>query len=276
MVNGTDENPHIEANQSQPPTPGTMSAIAVKIPPFWAESPEIWFAQVEARFASNKITGDTARFNLVMSSIETNILQQVSEAVLHPPNEGKYANLKAAIIKRYSDSTRRKLSKLLNEMSLGDKRPSHFLNEMSHLAAGNLDNEMLKTVWLNALPEDMRKILSASDSTTTSIERLAATADSIQDASQRGTISAVNNGDSLVKAIEALTKRIEVMETRGRPQHRARSHSRGRSERKDNRSSSKSSDNSSTCWFHRNYGSDSRRCRSPCNFNQKSSKSGEQ
>lgn len=97
---------------------------------------------------------------------------------------------------------------------------------MLHLANDNIDNEMLKTMWLNALREDMRKILSASDSPTTSVERLAASADSIQDASERGTIASVNSSDLMVKAIEMLTKRIEVMETRRFPHHRSRSHSR--------------------------------------------------
>lgn len=53
--------------------------------------------------------------------------------------------------------------------------------------------------------------------------------DSIQNASQRGTISTVNNCDALVKAIGVLTKQIEVKETRGRHQDSARSHTHRRS-----------------------------------------------
>lgn len=141
---------------------------------------------------------------------------------------------------------------------------------MLHLANDNIDNEMLKTMWLNALREDMRKILSASDSPTTSVERLAASADSIQDASERGTIASVNNSDLMVKAIEMLTKRIEVMETRRFPHHRSRSHSRVVVRRIGRLL------DHSTCWFHRNYGVDARRWRSPCRYDKKPSKSGGQ
>lgn len=252
-----------------------VSTVILKIPPFWADSPEIWFAQIEARFASHKITGDVAKFNHVVASIESGVLHQVSEAVLRPPAQDKYGHLKSLIIKRYSDSSRRKITKVLHELSLGDKRPSHLLNEMHHLSDGKFDSEVLKTIWLAAMPDDIRKIVSASDSRTTTIEQLAATADSILDAGRSHAVSAVSNGDPLCKAIEALTRRIEAMETRGRGRESSRSNGVRIDKSRNRSSSTKSAKNASTCWFHRNYGTQARRCRSPCNFGKKSPAPGE-
>lgn len=76
---------------------------------------------------------DKQRFNTVVGSIELKVLRQVSDAVLQPPAENKYQNLKALIIERYSDSAQTKIQKLLSEMSLGDQKPSVLLNEMRRL-----------------------------------------------------------------------------------------------------------------------------------------------
>lgn len=41
--------------------------LSVKIPLFWYEDPEVWFAQIEAQFAVTRFTGDNAKFNIVVS-----------------------------------------------------------------------------------------------------------------------------------------------------------------------------------------------------------------
>lgn len=106
-------------NPSGTTSPETITRVATRVPPFWHEKSQIWFAQ----FQTAKIYRDFAKFNTVIGAIESQVLTQVSDAVLNPPTDSKCENLKAVIIERFGDSEQRKIKKLLSEVYLGDKRP---------------------------------------------------------------------------------------------------------------------------------------------------------
>lgn len=82
----------------------SINRVSVKVPPFWDENPEIWFAQVEAQFANAGVIADLSRFNTVVAAIETKILTQITDAVLQPPETDKYLNLKTVLLERYGAS----------------------------------------------------------------------------------------------------------------------------------------------------------------------------
>ena len=140
MSDNEDETPPKDEGKSN-----NISRVAMKIPPFWHDSPEIWFAQVEAQFGNADITTDLTRFNSIVGAIESRILTQVADAVLNPPTRDKYENLKKQILDRFADTEHKKMTKLLSNMSLGDKKPSHLLNEMKRLGGTNITDEFLKT-----------------------------------------------------------------------------------------------------------------------------------
>ena len=112
-----------------------VNRVSVKVPPFWPERPEIWFAQVEAQFSNAGINNDFSKFNTVVAAIESSVLAQISDAILSPPENHKYKNLKTCIIERFCDSEQKKIQKLISEI-LGDKRPTQLLNELRSLGDG--------------------------------------------------------------------------------------------------------------------------------------------
>lgn len=207
-----------ENAQNNPP-PGNnddtanVSRVTIKIPPFWHESPEIWFAQIEAQFGITGTTTDISKFNTIVSSIESRILNQVSQAVLHPPENDKYKNLKDMILKEYSDTEHKKMSKLLSDMTLGDKKPSHLLNEMRRLGGANITDEFLKTLWMQRLPEQTRAIISAS---TGDLTALATLADKVEEVSNSGRISNINNSSQSRAAISNRNKVISTHHWNGK------------------------------------------------------------
>ena len=59
--------------------------IAVKVRPFWAERSDLWFSQIEARFEIAGVVTNATKFNTVVAAIENNVLTQIVDAILHPP-----------------------------------------------------------------------------------------------------------------------------------------------------------------------------------------------
>ncbi|XP_037942366.1 uncharacterized protein LOC119675249 [Teleopsis dalmanni] len=137
----------------------------------------------------------------------SNVLVQISDAVLNPPPEGKYSNLKKCILERYCESETKKTQKLLAEVDLGDKRPTQLLNELSVLAKDNVTREFLKTLWLQRLPAQIRAILMASDADLNELVKLA---DKIMKVGEFKHVAAV--ATSQVSQVSNIDKRIECLE----------------------------------------------------------------
>ncbi|KYN14496.1 hypothetical protein ALC57_13302, partial [Trachymyrmex cornetzi] len=67
-------------------TPSEINAYRVpKIPPFWANDPEVWFATVEASFQVAKVTDDTIKFHIILVNADTAILSHIKDLIMNPP-----------------------------------------------------------------------------------------------------------------------------------------------------------------------------------------------
>lgn len=248
-----------------------IQRVGLKIPPFWEESPEIWFAQIEAQFTTSQTTTDLSKFNAVVGAIESKILTQVAEAVLQPPATDKYKNLKDKILEAFSDSNHKKINKLLENVALGDQKPSSLLNEMRRLSTPDINEDLLKTLWLKRLPTQARVILSTN---TAALPELAKIADKIVEIGNFNAINAIDTTNSahiaLEKTIAQLTKAVESLKLNtnhnSRSFQRSRSQSRGRS---GNRSSTPAKKEFENCWYHFKFGKSAKKCTEPCKFNSK-------
>lgn len=258
--------PAVSDNSTQRENNTIVNRVSVKVPPFWPEQPEIWFAQVEAQFGIARINSDNSKFNTVVAAIESGVLAQVSDAILNPPEDGKYNHLKACIIERYCDSEQKKIQKLISDIDLGDKRPTQLLNELRGLAKGKINDDFLKTLWLQRLPAQTRAILQASNA---DLPELAKLADKILEVSDYQQVAAVSsrqyNDDDIGKRIERMEQQINQLV--GINEQRFRSRSKQRfSKRRDSRSATPSTSGSQKCWYHERFGNSARKCRPPCNF----------
>ena len=88
------------------PEPSTtqVATVSIKLPPFWPADPQLWFAQVEAQFATRNITAQKTKFEYVVASLSPEFAAEVRDLLLRPPNEDPYDVLKAQLVKRTTAS----------------------------------------------------------------------------------------------------------------------------------------------------------------------------
>ncbi|XP_077525576.1 uncharacterized protein LOC144137114 [Haemaphysalis longicornis] len=155
--------------------------VAVKLPPFWADSPVVWFAQVEAQFSLARITQDRTLYDYVVAHLDARYANEVRDILANPPTDNLYEHLKSALIRRLSLSEEQKIRQL-QSAELAERKPSQLLRHLRALA-GNMQvqDSFLRSLWLPRLPPHAQAILQAQ--VKLPLDELAEIADRVVDAS---------------------------------------------------------------------------------------------
>ncbi|XP_066600623.1 uncharacterized protein [Prorops nasuta] len=244
----------------------------IKLPPFWKENPSLWFDQVEMIFALSKISADETKFRYVIINLDTTILPFISDILKQPPKTNKYETLKSRIIGSFDETNESKLRRLLGTHQIGDERPSNFLQKLRNLAAGQCSDSVLRTLFLEQIPESVRAVLVVSE--TLDLSKLAIQADKIMEmvkpSGNLSTCYEVANKEKLIdpvqKELEDLRLRIQQLEKRN---YAGRNRSRSSSRNARKRSTSRECNNnnqSGLCYYHSKFGKDSWKCKQPCTW----------
>ncbi|XP_055522909.1 uncharacterized protein LOC129717091 [Wyeomyia smithii] len=219
----------------------------------------MWFAQAEAQFILANVTKDDTKFYHIVAKVDQTVICHISDLVSNPPAQEKYKALKERLIARFALSLEARLDKLLGASDLGDMRPTHLLAKMQEVAAGlNVNENLLKMLFLQRMPSNIRPVLTISDGT---LAKLAEIADKMIEQPQAASVSTPSSSAD-VDQTEYLKEQIEVLSAEIR---RLRVNSVPRR----NRSSSRSRSTNDLCWYHQKYGTKALRCKQPCQLRSK-------
>ncbi|XP_069361491.1 uncharacterized protein [Maniola hyperantus] len=264
------QRPHKSARTTDPLA--ELFRVGIRVPPFWAEKPSIWFAQIEAQFNIARITDDNTKFYYVLSHLDGQYSANVEDIIENPPSTGKFEKLKTELIKRLSLSRQKKVKQLLQAEELGDRKPSQFLRHLQQLAGPNMPDDFITDVWTSRLPHNLQTIIASQ--ANLSLQELADLADRVHDiapASPQVAATSVSRLeatiDTMARQITELTKQVSALATAGHD--RSRSRCRQTSRQKSRTPSHRSQSNYRkfpVCWYHHKFGDNAKRCTRPCDF----------
>ena len=230
------------ATQLQTLQTGEIAAVSVKLPEFWATSPEIWFARIEAQFSIKNITQDTTKYDYVVSALDFKTAEEVHDVLVNPPQKDKYS-LKCALIKAFGKSQTQRDYELLNLNGLGGRKPTALLRKINAL---NDDPQTLKrALFLSNLPADVRTIISGQE--FSDLDKLAEAADRVWEARSSGIqhITQTTN-ETTPDCVESIQ--------RNRPLNSRRT------------GSSAAPSPAPVCFYHTRFGPGARKCQPGCKF----------
>ena len=245
---------------------------------FWPDDPELWFAQLESQ--TGGLT-DSQRYNLVLAKLDSRTIREVADVIANPPEKDRYAAVKGELIGRLSSTRQEKIRQLLEKEEIGDRSPSKFLRHLKALAGSSTTDEFLETIWMRRLPPSLRPILTVL-SPDLPLDKVAAVADRVyKELPQAPSAPAIEEASSSSNSELAEVRRelkelrslrdemIEIARemrqlSRSASRSRSRSPSTGRQQRRRSRSPAARDH----CWYHREFGNRSTKCRAPCSFQQ--------
>ncbi|KAK2578836.1 hypothetical protein KPH14_012191 [Odynerus spinipes] len=111
-------------------------------------------------------------------------LTLVRDIVHDPPSERKFETLKRRALDVFEEADESKLRRLLRGHEIGDEKPTAFLQKLRNLSSGQCNDSVLKSLFMEQMPENVRAILAASG--VVDLQKLATTADKIVEVTKSG------------------------------------------------------------------------------------------
>ena len=256
-------------SDTEDPPIASVSAMSLKLPPFWPSDPDLWFAQVEAQFSTRGITVEKTKYDYIVSALAPDTATMVRELILSPPTDNPYTTLKQTLIKRTGGSNQQKMQRLLNDVELGDQKPSQMLRRMRQLWSGDASEALLREIFLQRLPTNVRMVLASSDPGNT-LDTLAEIADRVLEVSGPSVAAVHTTPGPQATEVEALRAEvhqlqalIKTLAVQPRPS-RYRSPTPARRHSPSPRRPRVPLADPTLCWYHQRFGASATKCRPPC------------
>ena len=138
-----------------------MGNIIINLPEFWENNVSLWFLMMESIFTMRKIESECQSHELLLSSLDLRHIQRVEHVLLDLDTVYPYSYLKTALVKAFGQTEEHQLYQLLHACDLGDRKHTELLAEMRKLLGAKGSPVLLKKLFMNRLPSNVRRVLVA-------------------------------------------------------------------------------------------------------------------
>ena len=187
-----------------------------RIATFYASDVELWFNQIETRFALHQINDDDERYSLTCAALSGEVASDVRDVLLQPFRFNKYDSLKAILIERRGLTTPERVNKVISGEKIGNDIPSRFLRRLQKTAGFGtkavVGKAVIRQAFIPQMPASIRAHLATQPDSAT-LENLAVLADRALAAEEDVAEIKVEETTKLVGLLEDLSRRIKKLET---------------------------------------------------------------
>ena len=149
-----------------------VAAVSVKLPPFWPDKAQLWFAQAEAQFTIRNITASKTKYAHAMTMLDSKSAELAMDIIVAPPDDA-YEALKTRLTGAYAITDDEKAARLLDMTGLGDQTPSQCMSGMLRLVPTGQDPGFLfRKIFLRQLPLEVQNHLVQTSKTGVKAEDL--------------------------------------------------------------------------------------------------------
>ena len=136
------------------------NAVAIKLPTFWTEQPDIWFTPAESQFQIRNISADETNYYHVVAALDQIAAKHIITILSNPPEENKHGTLNDILINTYGLCEAERASQLLHLPGLGDSKPSEYMDNILALLGNHTPCFLFRQLFIEQMLANMRPHLA--------------------------------------------------------------------------------------------------------------------
>ena len=169
---------------------------AVRLPPFWSESPDTWFGVAEAQFQAEDLHNSRRKFFCAVAALPLAVARTARHLINNPPQLRPYERLREFLTATHTLSNYERVLQIQAMGPLGGRKPTELLYAMQESCPpGEEETEWFRANFLHSLPEKVRILLLEDQE---DLRTLALRADNLIAHQGIGSVAAVTSAPSEV------------------------------------------------------------------------------
>ena len=139
-----------------PSSPSPVVNVSMKLPVFWPDTAEVWFAQVDNQFAIRSVTVSKMKFYHAVAVLSQEVPSKILDLICASPAKDPYGVLRECLITLYTLKNYQHFEALVSLPLSGDQKTSHLMNSMLALLPDDYKPDfILRFFFLRRLPIDV-------------------------------------------------------------------------------------------------------------------------